>query len=626
MAGLVGIFRPEGLRRDDRRTVEELARGLDYTGLSRVDTWSDAALCVARVHHPHQRPEPPATRSNLDTALLFDGRLLGEPIPGGGGAAAWCLERYAARGLASLADLNGQFNIVVSDARARTLLLANDRFAARPLYYHATRDRLRWSSQVRGLLAPDVPRRLSEPGMHQFFVFQTIMDDATLLEDVRTLPPAGALTYRDGAAHVARYWVLSYREGAARSPRQHAEELAGALRGAIDRNLRPAARAGILLSGGLDSRAIVACAPRPLGTVTIADFENTEVKVARQLAGARHLPFTFIRRDPEYYTDLVDVGVALGDGAARYDNAHFAGVRARIGSRFDGLVSGYGFDLLLKGMALPRRQRHLAGWPLNRHVLLELGGTPSRDALIDAVFATQHDCLWHDPVLRRLFRAKEVARLEETARAVVGGILARAASHAPDAARQCEFVRMDMLATRFNAFLNVLSIRHFYEDHVVAFDNAILDQHLALPPAERVNGDAYMRALRVLDPGIAAVTDANTGVAPGTHYLVEHLAVRFGRARDRVRRRPAAVSEDPAASQGSWPRMGELIRHRPTLAARVSSVVQDESSLPADSFDMPALKEVLTDHVEGRIDATWPLLLLLTFGTWYRRTVAMDAA
>jgi hypothetical protein len=185
---------------------------------------------------------------------------------------------------------------------------------------------------------------------------------------------------------------------------------------------------------------------------------------------------------------------------------------------------------------------------------------------------------------------------------------------------------MDMLATRFNAFLNVLSVRHFYEDHVVAFDNAILDQHLTLPPSERLNGEAYTRALRVLDPTIAAVTDANTGRRPGTHYLVEHLDVRLRQARDRVWRRPSAAMSDPAASQGSWPRMSELIRHRPALVARISSVIQDELSLPVDSFDMPALKGVLADHLEGRIDATWPLLLLLTFGTWFRRTLATEVA
>jgi hypothetical protein len=35
---------------------------------------------------------------------------------------------------------------------------------------------------------------------------------------------------------------------------------------------------------------------------------------------------------------------------------------------------------------------------------------------------------------------------------------------------------------------------------------------------------------------------------------------------------------------------------------------------------------MLADHVAGRADATWPLLLTLSFGTWYRRTITAEAA
>jgi asparagine synthase (glutamine-hydrolysing) len=626
MAGLVGIFRPRGLTVDDRGAVERLSRGLDYSGVSRVDTWSDSTLCLARVQHPHQTPTPVLTRPDLDATVLFDGYLLGESRAGAEHAsgAAQCLDLYAERGLAGWADLNGQFNIVVSEGRTRSLLLANDRFAARPLYYHVTGDRLVWSTQVRGLLVRDVPRRLSESGMHQLFVFQTILDEETLLEDVRTLPPAGVLTYRDGSARLTRYWAFTYREGAIRPEGHYAEELAEALRGAVGRSLHTASRAGLLLSGGLDSRAILACAPAPLAALTIADSENAEVSIARRLAATRDLPFTFLRRHSEYYTDLVDIGVALGDGAARFDNAHFAKLGEALGTRFDGLVTGYGFDLLLKGSALPKRRRRLRGWPLNRHLLMDLGRTPSPDRLTDVVLATQSDCLWHHPVLRRLFRPKEFVRLEENVRTVLGGILRRAAVHAPDPVRQCEFVRMDMLATRFNAFLNVLSIRHFYRDYAVALDNALLDQHLSLPPQLRLDARVYKRALGLLDPSILSVADANTGLRPGTHYLVEHLHVRVRHAMGRVRRRSSAPPADPSVTEGSWPRMDELIRHRPSLAGRIAAVIQDDASLPVDLFDVPALKGVLADHLEGRIDATWPLLLLLTFGTWFRTTVTTE--
>ena len=516
MAGLVGMFRPEGLTAEDRITVERLARDLDYTGVSVTDTWSDAMLCVARVHHPDVTPEPPAQRPDLGATAVFDGSIADEPVLGGG-AAAWCLELYAGRGAEGLAQVNGQFNVILSDRRRHALLLVNDRFASRPLYYHATPERLIWSNQVRGLLAPDVPRRLCEAGMHQLFVFQTILDDRTLLEDVRTLPPAGVLTFQDGRARVGRYWELEYRDAAPRPIRRHAEELAETLRSAVRRSLRSAERAGLLLSGGLDSRAILTCSPVPLAAVTIADSENTEVEIARRLAASRDLPFTFIRRDPDYYTGLVDLGATLGDGASRFDNAHFGRLREALGGSVGGLATGYGFDLLLKGTALPRHRRHLLGWSVNRHRLVEPGPHPSRDALVDVVLDTQGDCLWHHPVLPRLFRGAERARLEESVRGVVGEILVRAETHAPDSVRRCEFVRMNMLATRFNAFLNVLSIRHFYRDYTVAFDNAVLDRHLDLPSELRLDGIVYKRALHLLDPALAAVPYANTGLPPRTH-------------------------------------------------------------------------------------------------------------
>lgn len=616
MAGLVGIFRPGGLTTDDRHTVRRLAQGLDYTGVSDVDTWSDASLCVSRVHHPDDPREPAAQRVDLDATLIFDGSMADEPEPGRGSAAR-CLDLYAEHGSAGLAQVNGQFNVILSDRRRRALLLVNDRFASRPLYYHATPERVIWSNQVRGLLASDVPRRLCEAAMHQLFVFQTILDERTLLEDVRTLPPAGVMTFQDGRARVARYWELRYRDAAPRPTRRYAEDLAESLRGAVRRSLRSAKHTSLLLSGGLDSRAIIACSPVSLAAVTIADSENTEVQVARRLAATRDLPFTFVRRDAEYYPGLVDLGAALGDGASRFDNAHFGRLRETLGGSISGLATGYGFDLLLKGAALPKRRRHLLGWPVNRHQLVDPGARPSRVTLVDVVLHTQGDSLWGHPVLPRLFRAPEFARLEESVRGVVGGILEHAETQAPDPTRRCEFVRMYMLATRFNAFLNVLSIRHFYRDYTVAFDNAVLERHLDLPSALRLDGIVYKRALHLLDPTIASVPDANTGLPPRTHYLVEHARTRARLAASRVSGRLAG---NLAASQGSWPRMDELIR-RPSLAGRIADVIGDDAALPGDLLDIGGLKGVLADHLAGRADATWLLLLTLSFGTWYRRTV-----
>jgi hypothetical protein len=68
--------------------------------------------------------------------------------------------------------------------------------------------------------------------------------------------------------------------------------------------------------------------------------------------------------------------------------------------------------------------------------------------------------------------------------------------------------------------------------------------------------------------------------------------------------------------------MGELIRRRPALLGRIADTIADDAAVPGDVFDVPYLKTLLGDHLERRVDATWPLLLVLTVGTWHRANVA----
>jgi asparagine synthase (glutamine-hydrolysing) len=624
MAGIVGVFRYTPLKAEDREGITELARALDHSGTGAIEIWSDDHLCVARVRLDVGPAAARVARSATETTLLFHGQLGDGSAPDS--AAARCLEAWEAGGPAGLAALNGQFNLVVHDGRARALLLANDRFGAHPLFYHATSERLAFASQVAGVLHRDVPRQLDVSAVRQFFVFQSILGEETFLDGVRALPPAGLLRYRAPEVEVTRYWTLRYREDDGRSERYHAERLAAALDGAVRRGIGDGRGLGVLLSGGLDSRALVARPDTPLHAVTLADWDNAEVRGARDIAAQRGLPFTFIRRAPDHYVRLVDLGVALGDGAYRYDNAHFAGLRGRVPTHLRGLVSGYGFDLLLKGDAVPKRRLRVGGWPVNRHAIVEIPSRAGADDLVEVVLDTQRDCLWHHPGTAVMFQPDQRPRLVEDVRAAVAAILRRGWDRAPGPVQRCESVRMDMLATRFNAYLNVLSIRHFFRDVTVAFDNEILDQHAAIPPRLRLDGRAYKAALRLLAPDLYRLRDANSGARPGTHYLVAHLRERARHLGARLGVHRSTAPADPVLTQGSWPNMGELIRHRPALAARLRATLADPASLPDEVFDRRALGDMLSDHLERRQDATWPLLLLLTFGTWHRAVVAGEPA
>jgi hypothetical protein len=621
LAGLIGLFATRPLSDRERGSVRDAARDLDFTGVSSRDVWEDDCLVVVRVHHDHTPPLPVHTDPR-GMSVIFDGqpRLPDGAAPGAVGR--W-LSLHEQNGRDALARLDGGFAVVLRDARARRLTLGTDRFNSRPLYYHAGGDVLAFASQAGRLLClPSVPRRLDPVAVKEFLAFQALVDERTFIADVRALPPSSTLDFPAAPPAPRRYWHWRPEADDGRSVQAHAERLTGPLVEATTRLIGDGRGLGLLLSGGLDSRAIVACATRPLPAVTLADFDNAEVRLARTIAGARGFPFTFVRRRPEHHVELVDLAVALGDGAHRYDNAQFALLRSVLPSEITALSTAYSFDRFLKGNSLPKRRRRLRGWPLQRHDLLPLPNALPPRALAETALAEHAHFLWSHAPLGEILRDPHRRALGGELRDILESLLRAHWDDCPDSTTRFEAVSFHMMFGRFPAYLNVLSIRHFFEDRVLAVDNALLDAIVATPPRLRLDGLAYRAALRRLAPDLWRIPDGNVGMRPGTHHLVLYAR---DRARELRRRaglyRPPSLP-DPAFTERSWPNMAEMIRHRTALAERMAKTLADPDALPPDLFDSAAVARLLEAHLAGEANHAWLLLLLLTFGTWHRRHLA----
>ena len=630
MAGLVGVFRASGLTSDDHRFVKRSAQLLDYTGSSIQDVWSDDYLSVCRVHHPFQPVSRVAVQPTSGLRLILDGELFdvegdAEP-PAPADAADRCLDLYSRAGVAGLERLNGHFTLLIYDAAARALTVTGDRFAARPLHYHAGGGALAFATQIRPLLERDIPRRLDLSAVAQYFAWETVHDTATFLEPIRTLPPAGVLSVPGGLHKPSRYWTMHYQPDDGRSERPHAEALAGALEGAIRRHTRGVDGLAVLLSGGMDSRAIAKLSASPLTALTLADFENTEVRVARAVAATRSIPHVFLPRPPDFYIDLVDLGVDLGDGAHGFQHAHFVQLRGQMPEGITAVVNGFGFDTLLKGLALPMRLRRLLGWTVNKHDIDPLPEGLSPADFADAILGRGPLALGDDSLSLRVFQPGVRAVMRDRLRAAVAGVLAETAPRVPGAVQWYESLRMNMMSVRFPHFLNVLSIRHFFRDRTPSFDNALLDQYLRIPPRLRNDSYIYRRALKLLAPEMLAIPDANTGLRPDTPYLIEHLHHRARLLGERVGLWHPARLPEPTFTDRSWPNMAEVIRQRPALHRRIAEVIEDPAALSPDLFDRETLRELLNAHLDRRADYTDRLFLLLTFGLWHRRAIAGEPA
>jgi asparagine synthase (glutamine-hydrolysing) len=173
---------------------------------------------------------------------------------------------YEERGPRFVEELRGMFAIALWDARERRLLLARDRFGIKPLYYRTSGTELSFASEL-GALArqPAMSTELDLDALEAFLAFNSIPAPLTIFGEARKLPAGHVLSWWDGRATIDRF---------ARPSPAPAEELrtegAVALAAELRERLRDSVRAhlvadvpvGVLLSGGIDSCALVALAAR----------------------------------------------------------------------------------------------------------------------------------------------------------------------------------------------------------------------------------------------------------------------------------------------------------------------------------------------------------------------------
>jgi hypothetical protein len=122
---------------------------------------------------------------------------------------------------------------------------------------------------------------------------------------------------------------------------------------------RGCSNAAVLLSGGIDSRAVIGVLPsdRLGGALTYVTRENRETRVAGEVAVAAGTNQTLVQRDEHYFPNLVKRGLHL-IGMELRGNCHgLCIVDNNLQDQFDVVVGGQLSDTLLKDHFMPFTMR-----------------------------------------------------------------------------------------------------------------------------------------------------------------------------------------------------------------------------------------------------------------------------
>lgn len=189
--------------------------------------------------------------------------------------------------------LNGMFAWALWDRRKDALWLVRDAVGIKPLCYRDDGTQLWFASEIKGILAdPEVPRTPDLPGLDGYLTLGYVPAPRTGFAGIQQLLPGESLWVAADGVRRTIWQRLPYPD---RPPQgtltDSAERLDHALQSAVARQQVSDVPLGALLSGGLDSSAIVRgmtqAGPATVSTFTVG-FEEASFDETTQAAIVAH--------------------------------------------------------------------------------------------------------------------------------------------------------------------------------------------------------------------------------------------------------------------------------------------------------------------------------------------------
>lgn len=161
---------------------------------------------------------------------------------------------------------NGMFALAFWDNKKKEMLLARDRYGIKPLYYTIQNNIFCFGSEQKAILKnPAINKNIDNAGLIEYFTFQNIFSNRTLIEDIKLLPAGHHasidLKHKNPNLNIKEYWDYNFEEPSNKiDTLEYTEELNRLFINAVDRQLISDVEIGAYLSGGMDSGAITAIA------------------------------------------------------------------------------------------------------------------------------------------------------------------------------------------------------------------------------------------------------------------------------------------------------------------------------------------------------------------------------
>jgi asparagine synthase (glutamine-hydrolysing) len=229
--------------------------------------------------------------------------------------------------------LNGWFSAVLVDLRTNKVILFNDRYGMQRIYYYETNDAFYFSSEAKSLLRikPEL-RKFDMKSLGEFFSTYCVLQNRTLFSNIFLLPGGSAWTFSNGE-HLKKenyFYPSNWENQPIFDKETFYSKLRETLPSILPRYFYSKKPMVMSLSGGLDTRMIMACADIEPGTLPCHTFggiyrDTFDARIAREVAHACQQSHHIMRFDDKYFSEFashVERTIYISDGCHYASGAH----------------------------------------------------------------------------------------------------------------------------------------------------------------------------------------------------------------------------------------------------------------------------------------------------------------
>lgn len=499
-------------------------------------------------------------------------------------------------------DADGIFVIIEIDYNKRLIKIATDKFGLLPIYFYASDEIFCFSTHIRPLLiTPELKKRIDYSAIADFYHFGHVLGNKTLFEDIKLLSPSSILEYSIGRnnLNIKPYWdLLNLFSKEQKYNKDLEAEIVNEFKNSVEKRLNHLDALGISLSGGLDSRAILAAMgnkSKGVYSYTLGLKGCEDEKLAYKMAKSCETRHTFLeikKQDLSNFTELARTLIFFSDGFYHpHESTEKVALDYLKRAPFKFLLRGHGGEIAKAALAYPVQCEP------------EVFRLSSFSKVVDYIFKKANLVVGEEE-LSRFLTPKTLKSIKGCARDSLEQEMMKCGDSIllPDI---LIYYYIDQWIRR-----QVVSSLSIFREYVVVrmpyIDEGFLRKLLILPIKYRFSGEIHFKIIKECNPNLIKIPNSNTGAPLDAGPIRLFFTDKF----NSLMKKLSIPGFRHYTEFEKW--------HREFFKDSIQKILFDKKTLDRGLYEPKGLRDLFESHIQGKKDYARFLGTIVGLEIWFR--------